>query len=414
MLKIKECEQIISELKYEKDVRKYPDNHRRGQFKAGWEDVVIRQQTYLQPTLKRLTWCNLGYRLGQRLGEKTVNEINQIFDILAMQYKSLRNIDTLSWQAELEQWVAKHRKIPSSLSDNLISFFELAFTNTRHQDKAWFGIHKQAASLVIGGIYLAAIGLGGSDSGILLLLDRELSVEKIEYKPVKSTQKYTPLIWAHIKEIENIGVLIESSEIWHSYSQASDKILNSPISHARSPKFQQNRHKILLSEFWDSPLDSLYDSSELQDEYQRMKVNGDFDVENSEDARKRVISSIVQRLGQPEFRDKLFRVYGGRCLISGCDVAPAIEAAHIIPYRGPDSNHVTNGLLLRADIHNLFDLYLISVHPETYEIMIAPNLTATCYQEFIGQKLALPRDKLALPNKKALEKHDQEFLSRKK
>jgi hypothetical protein len=43
VLDIQDCEQFISELEYKKDIRKYPDNFRKGQFKAGWEDAVIRQ-----------------------------------------------------------------------------------------------------------------------------------------------------------------------------------------------------------------------------------------------------------------------------------------------------------------------------------------------------------------------------------
>jgi len=46
VLDVQECEQIISEIEYEKDIRKYPDNLRRGQFKSGWEDAVIRQQVW--------------------------------------------------------------------------------------------------------------------------------------------------------------------------------------------------------------------------------------------------------------------------------------------------------------------------------------------------------------------------------
>ena len=47
--------------------------------------------------------------------------------------------------------------------------------------------------------------------------------------------------------------------------------------------------------------------------------------------------------------------YGGRCAITGYDVEEALQAAHIVPYLGPQSNTVNNGLLLRADVHNLFD-----------------------------------------------------------
>ena len=356
ILNIYNCREIISELKYEKDVRSNPNNHRKAQFKTGWLDAVIHKEIYSFSTLKRLTWRNLGYRMGQRFGEKATDEINQVFDTFAEQYESVINSDFSSWKTEIEQWVLKHRKIPTNLTEQLVQFFELAFNNTRYPEKSWFGVHNQAVSLVIGGIYLAAIWLGRSDDGIWLLLDRELLIEKIEYKPVKSTQKYTPLVWAHLNEIENIGVLIESLQIWESYLLASAKILNSPISRSRSPEFQQNRQKKRLSEFRNITSDYQYQLTELHIERQNIEASNYFDVENIEDARKIVTVSIVQRQGQSKFRQELLAAYNSRCAITGCDIEPALEAAHIIPYKGTETNCPQNGLLLRADIHTLFDL----------------------------------------------------------
>lgn len=44
MLDVQDGEQIISGIEYEKEIRKYPENLRRGPFKSGWEDAVIRQR----------------------------------------------------------------------------------------------------------------------------------------------------------------------------------------------------------------------------------------------------------------------------------------------------------------------------------------------------------------------------------
>src|SRR5437762_1322480 len=110
MFEIKDCDQIILEYKYLKDVRKYPNNLRRGQFKAGWEDIAIRQQIYSLQALKRLTWCNLGYRMGQHFGKRSIDEINRAFDLFTEHYKITNGIPVLSWQNEIEQWVTRHRK----------------------------------------------------------------------------------------------------------------------------------------------------------------------------------------------------------------------------------------------------------------------------------------------------------------
>jgi len=81
------------------------------------------------------------------------------------------------------------------------------------------------------------------------------------------------------------------------------------------------------------------------------------------DRRQIVERQIRERRGQQHFRDALRKRYGDRCLVTGCEVLAVLEAAHIKPYRGEDDNHPGNGLLLRADIHTLFDLDLLGVEP---------------------------------------------------
>jgi hypothetical protein len=150
--------------------------------------------------------------------------------------------------------------------------------------------------------------------------------------------------------------------------------------------------------------------SGLSDESRRLEAEGYFDPENLEDARQRITASIVQRRGQTQFRQKLLIAYDGKCPITGCDVEAAIEAAHIIPYQGVETNHSANGLPLRADIHTLFDLHLLAIRPDNYEIVIAPELVGTCYQELAGRRLSLPRSEAVLPDKSALTKHYETFL----
>jgi hypothetical protein len=128
-------------------------------------------------------------------------------------------------------------------------------------------------------------------------------------------------------------------------------------------------------------------------------------LEGLADGRERVLASIVRRRGQIQFREELLDAYDGRCVLSGCDALEALEAAHIIPYLGPDSNHTSNGLLLRADLHTLFDLGLISVESATMKILLSPRLTSTSYGEFAGKQLRSPRNGASLPSKYALDQH---------
>jgi hypothetical protein len=130
-------------------------------------------------------------------------------------------------------------------------------------------------------------------------------------------------------------------------------------------------------------------------------------LDDEEDRRRRVLATIVARQGQPEFRRRLMAAYDGRCSISGWDVPDSLEAAHIMRYLGPQSNDLSNGLLLRADLHMLFDLGLITIDAESYEIIVDPSLRGTQAQQLHGSRLRLPGDKDAQPSREALRLHAQ-------
>lgn len=134
-----------------------------------------------------------------------------------------------------------------------------------------------------------------------------------------------------------------------------------------------------------------------------------FSPANLKDERQRRVTEIVERRGQPEFRRKLVAAYDGVCVVTGCDAIAALEAAHIKPYCGPESDHVTNGLLLRADIHTLFDLDLIGIHPETLEIALAPVLRSTQYSALEGRSITTPVNATYAPNRASLFDRWQEF-----
>jgi putative restriction endonuclease len=116
------------------------------------------------------------------------------------------------------------------------------------------------------------------------------------------------------------------------------------------------------------------------------------------DARKHITRDVVARQGQAHFRDALIRAYEGRCAITGCDSPYALEAAHIRPYLGKHTNRVTNGLLLRADIHALFDLGLLAVNPANRTIVISDQLSGDHYKSLQGKPLNLPADPVLHPD----------------
>lgn len=94
-------------------------------------------------------------------------------------------------------------------------------------------------------------------------------------------------------------------------------------------------------------------------------------IENKEGFDEWKYGQILTRRGQNRFRKELIRAYSYRCAVTGCDVVHSLEAAHIMPHSETRSYSVRNGILLRSDIHTLFDIYLISIEPETYRVVIS-------------------------------------------
>ena len=64
---------------------------------------------------------------------------------------------------------------------------------------------------------------------------------------------------------------------------------------------------------------------------------------------------VLPRLGQGSFRIMVADAYERRCAITHEKTLPALEAAHIKPFSASGPHHMGNGILLRSDIHKLFD-----------------------------------------------------------
>jgi hypothetical protein len=127
------------------------------------------------------------------------------------------------------------------------------------------------------------------------------------------------------------------------------------------------------------------------------------------DQRKIIERQIRERRGQQAFREHLRRTHGDQCMVTACTVLAVLEAAHIKPYRGENDNHPENGLLLRSDIHTLFDLDLLGIEPDSCQIEIHPSLTSQ-YGDLQGSRLKLSASsKISI---KALQSRYERFKSR--
>ena len=70
------------------------------------------------------------------------------------------------------------------------------------------------------------------------------------------------------------------------------------------------------------------------------------------------------RLGQGTFRALVTQAYERKCAITGENILPVLEAAHIKPFSEQGPHKMSNGLLLRSDFHKLFDLGYLTVTPD--------------------------------------------------
>jgi hypothetical protein len=146
---------------------------------------------------------------------------------------------------------------------------------------------------------------------------------------------------------------------------------------------------------------------QLDREAKNAEQEGDFDPKSVRESRKKMFRTIILRRGQLKFRKRLLAAYGGRCAITDCDCQDALEAAHIFPYAygGDDTHHVQNGILLRSDVHTLFDIGKIGIEPISHTVIVAGSLKGTVYGKLKGKHLRVTSHPAERPNEEALRQH---------
>lgn len=122
---------------------------------------------------------------------------------------------------------------------------------------------------------------------------------------------------------------------------------------------------------------------------------------------------IRARLGQGTFRMLVTDAYHRRCAVTAERSLPALEAAHIKSHTAAGPNLTQNGLLLRADIHRLFDDGYVTVDPKL-RFVVSRRLrddfeNGSAYYKFSGNKLVnLPDRSADHPGMEFLAWHNSE------
>jgi len=120
---------------------------------------------------------------------------------------------------------------------------------------------------------------------------------------------------------------------------------------------------------------------------------------------------ILPRLGQGSFRILVTDKYERSCAITREKTLPVLEAAHIKPYSENGPHSVQNGILLRADIHKLFDTGYVTVtkdhHFEVSKRIDEEFHNGKFYYNLHGQNIYVPSDQYSKPGEEFLSWHNE-------
>jgi putative restriction endonuclease len=119
---------------------------------------------------------------------------------------------------------------------------------------------------------------------------------------------------------------------------------------------------------------------------------------------------VNQRKGQGIFKGLILKAYNNKCCISDETCPELLEAAHIQHYLNQQSNHIQNGILLRVDLHRLFDNNLLYID-NGYIVRISPLVNTPHYKKYNGRKISLPNNMDDHPSLTALELRFKDFRS---
>lgn len=119
---------------------------------------------------------------------------------------------------------------------------------------------------------------------------------------------------------------------------------------------------------------------------------------------------VHPRLGQGLFRVMVTEAYDRKCAITGERTLPVLEAGHIKPYSLVQRHEVSNGLLLRSDLHRLFDGGYMTIDPSNRQVVVSDRIKEEFqngkeYYRLEGQVLREPDQAWAKPSAENLDYH---------
>lgn len=191
-----------------------------------------------------------------------------------------------------------------------------------------------------------------------------------------------------IERINNLGNVIAKTSIYEHVAEEITLVELLPFL-----DWDETGRKILVGALAPNGLDQI-DVSEAR----------------NDNLNNRVQVSMTQRNGQKKFRHKLLSVYGGACVISGCSVEEVLHACHINPHSRSGINLSCNGIILRADLHDLFDQNLLAIDPQNFVVNVSRRLRDTDYYDY-NNRFLVARNDGKTPSREALQERWKIFIN---
>ncbi|KYH05896.1 hypothetical protein A1704_12445 [Chryseobacterium cucumeris] len=181
----------------------------------------------------------------------------------------------------------------------------------------------------------------------------------------------------------------ESIDLDRFKSNANDEIREKGKVNPETPNGAIHKRLLITSNLNEN------DWNELIGGFSTEQIENDKFVNSKNDEELQyTLQKIKKRLRQSKFRKELLKAYNNTCAVTGSKVVELLEAAHIQPYNGAHTSVISNGILLRSDIHDLFDIYvegkrLINISAN-YKIEVHSSLEGSEYWDYNGKDLKLP------------------------
>jgi putative restriction endonuclease len=180
-----------------------------------------------------------------------------------------------------------------------------------------------------------------------------------------------------------------------------------------SPNLQRGR----LYKLWEHSGKHLWIEVSNRLVHSKLKSNGPATIEAQENARYGKPQTVMPRLGQGAFRVMVSDAYTRRCAITQERTLPALEAAHIHRYSWGGDHSLSNGILLRSDLHRLFDRGYLTIEPTTMKVLVSKRIreefeNGRDYYDLEDRLVQKPVDANAMPSVEKLRYHYEEVFKR--